>query len=287
MTETPCVIVNVQRGGPSTGLPTSGSQGDVMQARWGTHGEHAIIALTASNNQDVFEITVEAFNLSEAFRTPVILLLDEVVAHTRERLIMPKPGEINVVKRLRTSVPEGTDYHPYLPREDGRLPMSDFGGVHRYNVTGLAHDMWGFPSNNPKIVYGLMRHLVDKIQGHTKETTRIKEFFIDDAEYLLISYGSPARTALHVVEDRRERGEKVGLLELQTLWPFPAEVVKKRCASVNCVMIVEMNMGQILHEVKKAVADPDKVFLANQIDGSFITPTDILNILRIIQGKGA
>ena len=287
MTETPCVIVNVQRGGPSTGLPTSGSQGDVMQARWGTHGEHAIIALTASNNQDVFAMTVEAFNISETFRTPVILLLDEVVAHTRERLIMPKPGELNVVKRLRTSVPEGTDYHPYLPREDGRLPMSDFGGVHRYNVTGLAHDMWGFPSNNPKIVYGLMRHLVDKIQGHTKEITRIKEFFIDDAEYLLISYGSSARTALHVVENRRARGERLGLLELQTLWPFPVDVVQERCASANCVMVVEMNMGQIFYEVKKAVADPQKVFLANQIDGSFITPTDILNILRIIQGKGA
>ncbi|MBE9592370.1 MAG: 2-oxoacid:acceptor oxidoreductase subunit alpha, partial [Proteobacteria bacterium] len=152
---------------------------------------------------------------------------------------------------------------------------------------GLAHDMWGFPSNNPKIVYGLMRHLVDKIQGHTKEITRIKEFFIDDAEYLLISYGSSARTALHVVENRRARGERLGLLELQTLWPFPVDVVQEKCASANCVMVVEMNMGQIFYEVKKAVADPQKVFLANQIDGSFITPTDILNILRIIQGKGA
>ena len=287
MTETPCVIVNVQRGGPSTGLPTSGSQGDVMQARWGTHGEHAIIALTASNNQDVFQMTVEAFNLSEIFRTPVILLLDEVVAHTRERLIVPKPGEINVVERLKTSVPEGTDYHPYLPREDGRLPMSDFGGVHRYNVTGLAHDMWGFPSNNPEVVYELMRHLVDKIQGHTHEITMTKEFLVEDAECLLISYGSSARTALHVVENRRERGEKVGLLELQTLWPFPVEVVRKRCASVNCTIVVEMNMGQILHEVKNVVDEPDKVFLANKIDGSFITPTDVLDIIRIIQGKGA
>jgi len=287
MTETPCVIVNVQRGGPSTGLPTSGSQGDIMQARWGTHGEHAIIALTASNNQDVFAMTVEAFNLSETFRTPVILLLDEVVAHTRERLILPKPGEINVVERLKTSVPEGTDFHPYLPREDGRLPMSDFGGVHRYNVTGLAHDMWGFPSTKPEVVYELMRHLVDKIEGHTQDITMTKEYLVEDAECLLISYGASARTALHVVENRRERGEKVGLLELQTLWPFPAEIVKKRCASVNCTIVVEMNMGQILHEVKNAVAEPDKVFLANKIDGSFITPTDILNILRVIQGKGA
>jgi 2-oxoglutarate ferredoxin oxidoreductase subunit alpha len=287
MTETPCVIVNVQRGGPSSGLPTSGSQGDIMQARWGTHGEHAIIALTASNNQDVFAMTVEAFNLSETFRTPVILLLDEVVAHTREKLILPKPGEINVVERLKTSVPEGTDYHPYLPREDGRLPMSDFGGVHRYNVTGLMHDMWGFPSNNPKVVYGLTHHLVDKIQGYTQEITRTKEFFIDDADCLLVSYGSSARTALHVVENRRARGERLGLLELHTLWPFPSDIVRKSCASANSVLVVEMNMGQIFQEVKKAVDDPGKVFLANQIDGSFITPTDVLNVLRIIQGKGS
>ena len=287
MTETPCVVVNVQRGGPSTGLPTSGGQGDVMQARWGTHGEHAIIALTASNNQDVFAMTIEAFNLSETFRSPVILLLDEVVAHTREKLVMPEPGEITVVERLHTSVPEGTDYHPYLPREDGRLPVSDFGGVHRYNVTGLAHDMWGFPTNKPGVVYELMRHLVDKIQGHTREITRVKEFYVHDADCLLISYGASARTALHVVENRRERGEKLGLLELQSLWPFPAEVVRKRCASVNCVIVVEMNMGQILHEVKAVVEERNKVFLANKIDGTYITPSDVLDILRIIQGKGA
>jgi 2-oxoglutarate ferredoxin oxidoreductase subunit alpha len=287
MTETPCVVLNVQRGGPSTGLPTSGSQGDVMQTRWGTHGEHAIIALTASNNQDIFAMTIEAFNLSETFRSPVILLLDEIVAHTREKLVMPDPGEISVVERLRTSVPEGTDYHPYLPREDGRLPMSDFGGVHRYNVTGLAHDMWGFPSNKPEIVYELMRHLVDKIEGHTREITRLKEFYVHDADCLLISYGASARTALHVVENRRERGEKLGLLELQSLWPFPAEVVRKRCASVNYVIVVEMNMGQILHEVKSVVEERNKVFLANKIDGTFITPSDVLDILRIIQGKGA
>ena len=287
MTETPCVIVNVQRGGPSSGLPTSVSQGDVMQARWGTHGEHAIITLTASNNQDVFAMTVEAFNLSETFRTPVILLFDEVVAHTRERLIMPEPGEIHVVKRLKTSVKEGTDYHPYLPRENGRLPMSDFGHVHRYNVTGLMHDMWGFPSNDPEIVYELMHNLVDKIQGHTREITMVKEFFVDDAEVLLVSYGSSARTALHVVEDRRERAERFGLLELQTLWPFPVDAVRKRCASADYVIVVEMNMGQILHEVRKVADDPNKVFLANQINGSFITPSDILNIMRIIQGKGA
>ncbi len=286
MAEIPCVIVDVQRGGPSTGLPTRISQGDVMQARWGTHGDHAMIALTASNNQDVFTMTVEAFNLAETFRTPVILLLDEVVAHTRERLLMPGQGEVPVVERLKTSVPEGIDYHPYLPREDGRLPMSDFGGVHRYNVTGLMHDMWGFPTEEPRFVYELTQHLMDKIEDHGKEITRVKEFFVDDAACLLVSYGSPARTALHLLENRRARGEKLGLLELQTLWPFPHEAVRERCASVDSVIVVEMNTGQILHEVKKAVADPDKVFLANRIDGDFITPTDILNVLRIIRGRG-
>jgi 2-oxoglutarate ferredoxin oxidoreductase subunit alpha len=165
--------------------------------------------------------------------------------------------------------------------------MSDFGGVHRYNVTGLEHDMWGFPTTNPQTVYELMHHLVDKLEGHVREITRTKEFFTDDADCLLISYGSSARTALHVVENRRARGERLGLLELQSLWPFPADVVRKRCAGVPTVVVVEMNMGQILHEVKKAVAEPDKVFLANQIDGSFIKPNDILNILRIAQGKGA
>ena len=222
MAEIPCVIVDVQRGGPSTGMPTKVSQGDVNQARWGVHGDHSIIALTASNHQDVFAMTVEAFNFSETYRTPVILLFDEVVGHMRERLVIPEPGEIPLVERLKTSVREGVDYHPYLPREDGRLPMSDFGGVHRYNVTGLFHDMWGFPSENPQVVHDLLRHLVDKIESRVDEVTRYKEYFVDDAEMLLISYGSSARSALHVVMDRRQHGEKIGLLELQTLWPFPA-----------------------------------------------------------------
>ncbi|PIP36605.1 MAG: 2-oxoglutarate synthase subunit alpha [Desulfobacterales bacterium CG23_combo_of_CG06-09_8_20_14_all_52_9] len=286
MTEIPCVIVNVQRGGPSTGLPTSVSQGDINQARWGTHGDHAVIALTASNHQDVFLMTVEAFNLAETYRTPVILLFDEVVGHMRERLILPEKDEIPLLERLRTSVPEGVDYHPYLPREDGRLPMSDFGGVHRYNVTGLFHDMWGFPSNNPGVVQGLLRHLIDKINNNTNRIARCKEYFVDDAQVLLISYGSSARSALHVVQNRRPRGERVGLLELQTLWPFPIDLIRDRCKTPEIVLVVEMNMGQILQTVKLAVDDPEKVFLANRIDGSLITPTDIRNILRVIQGRG-
>jgi 2-oxoglutarate ferredoxin oxidoreductase subunit alpha len=286
MAEIPCVIVNVQRGGPSTGIPTHVSQGDVNQARWGTHGDHAIVTITASNHQDVFETTVEAFNISETYRTPVILLYDEVVGHMREKLVIPTKGELPLVKRLRTSVKEGVDYHPYLPREDGRLPMSDFGGVHRYNVTGLFHDMWGFPSDNPKIVHGLLRHLVDKIQNNANQIARYKEYYLKDAEIILISYGSSARSANHVVFSRRPRGEKLGLLELQTLWPFPYDLVREKCANAKYIVVVEMNMGQIMQEVRRAVDQPEKVFLANRIDGVFITPTDIRSILRLIQGKG-
>jgi len=286
MAEIPCVVVDVQRGGPSTGLPTKVSQGDVNQARWGTHGDHAIIALTASSHQDVFSVTVDAFNFSETYRTPVILLLDEVLAHMRERLEVPDAGKMPLVDRLRTSVPEGVDYHPYLPREDGRLPMSDFGGVHRYNVTGLFHDMWGFPSEDPQVVHDLLRHLVDKIENHANEVMRYKEYYVEDAETLLISYGSSARSALHAVVDRRQRGERIGLLELQTLWPFPSMLVREKCKRAQYVVVVEMNMGQVLQSVRMSLERPERVFLANRVDGTLITPIDIRNVLRVIQGKG-
>jgi len=286
MAEIPCVIVDVQRGGPSTGIPTHGSQGDIMQARWGTHGDHAIIALTASNHQDVFAMTIEAFNMAETYRTPVILLFDEIVGHMREKLVVPERGEIPLVERLRTSVQGGVNYHPYLPREDGRLPMSDFGGVHRYNVTGLYHDMWGFPSADPVVVHGLIRHLVDKIENRTNLLARYKEHYLEDADVVMVSYGSAARSALHVVKNRRRRGERLGLLELQTLWPFPRAIVREKCAQAESVVVVELNMGQMMQEVKKAVDYPERVFLANRIDGVFITPTDIRKLLRLIQGKG-
>ena len=286
MAEIPCVIVNVQRGGPSTGLPTRGAQGDVMQSRWGTHGDHAIVVMTASNNQDVFNITIDAFNVAETYRTPVILLFDEVVGHTRERLIVPETGEIPLVERLKTSVKGGVDYHPYLPREDGRLPMSDFGGVHRYNVTGLYHDMWGFPSENPPVVDGLIHHLTDKIRNYVHVITKYKEYFIEDARTVLISYGCTARSALHHVLNRRQRGEFIGLLELQTLWPFHGDLIRQKCKNAELVVVTEMNLGQLYRQVKIAVDRPERVFLANRVDGVFITPTDIKNMLRLIQGRG-
>ena len=286
MAEIPCVVINVQRGGPSTGLPTKVSQGDVNQARWGVHGDHSIIALTASTVQDAFAMTVEAFNMAETYRTPVILLLDEVVGHMREKLTIPAAGELPVVERLRTEVKAGVNYHPYLPREDGRLPMSDFGGAHRYNVTGLFHDIWGFPTENPEQVEKLIHHLVDKIENRAHVLARWKEFHLEDAEHVIVSYGSSARSARHLVETRRQKGDKIGLLELQTLWPFPAQLVREKTARAKNVFVVEMNLGQVLAQVKQVVQRPDRVFLVNRMDGQLVTPTDIGKVMRVIEGRG-
>jgi 2-oxoglutarate ferredoxin oxidoreductase subunit alpha len=286
MAEIPCVIANVQRGGPSTGNPTHVSQGDVNQARWGTHGDHSIVTLTASNHQDVFKMTVEAFNIAETYRTPVILLFDEIVGHMREKLIIPEQGEVELVDRLRTSVREGVNYHPYLPREDGRLPMSDFGGVHRYNVTGLYHDMWGFPTDKAEVVHDLVHHLVKKIDYAENAIAHHVPYYLDDARTILISYGSSARSALSVVEHLRRRGEKIGLLELQTIWPFPVQLVREYVAKAEVVGVVEMNMGQLINSVKLAVDNPRRIYLINRVDGRLITDKDIKKTLRVIQGVG-
>ncbi|MFW6231439.1 MAG: 2-oxoacid:acceptor oxidoreductase subunit alpha [Spirochaetota bacterium] len=286
MTEVPCVVVDVQRGGPSTGLPTHASQGDVMQVRWGAHGDHSVVCLTASNHQDLFEIVVQAFNVSEIFRTPVVVLIDEIVGHMREAVRIPEPGEIELTERLLTSVPRDVDYHPYFPREDGRLPMSHFGGVHRYNVTGLVHDMWGFPNDSPRVANELLHHLVNKIDNRKRDLTFVKEWNLDDADIILISYGAAARSARHIMENRRSVGMRVGMIELQTLWPFPGELIRERCRSADYVVVVEMNMGQVVNEVTSAVERPQRVFLSNRVDGEMITPTDIKNLIRVIQGKG-
>ncbi len=286
MAEIPCVIVDVMRGGPSTGLPTQPGQGDVNQVRWGTHGDHAIIALTASNHQDLFAMTVRAFNLAETYRTPVVVLFDELLAHMRERVRVPERGELELVERLMTSVPDGVDYRPYLAREDGRLPMSDFGGGHRYNVTGLYHDMWGFPSTDPAVVADLAHHLHDKIELHIDDISTGRRYEIDDADVLLISYGTPARAALEVVFEARQNGYKLGLLELQTIWPFPRRMIRDLCRDREAVIVVEMNMGQLCAHVQGAVDDRRNVFLANRVDGGFVSPRDILRVLRVVDGQG-
>jgi len=286
MAEIPCVIVNVQRGGPSTGNPTHVSQGDINQARWGTHGDHSIVALSASNHQDVFRMTVEAFNIAETYRTPVILLFDEIIGHMREKLVIPEEGSIPLVARLRTAVKEGVNYHPYLPREDGRLPMSDFGGAHRFNVTGLYHDMWGFPTDKPQVVRELLRHLVDKIENNAHQITFHKSYYLEDARTVLISYGASARSSLSAVEQLRQRGQRIGLLELNTIWPFPAHLVREMTKDAHLIGVVEMNVGQLAQSVRSAVSKPKRVSLINRVDGQMITDLDIKRILRVLEGRG-
>jgi 2-oxoglutarate ferredoxin oxidoreductase subunit alpha len=286
MAEIPCVIGNIQRGGPSTGNPTHVSQGDTKQARWGTHGDHSIIAMTASNLQDVFTTTVEAFNLAEKYRTPVILMFDEATQHLREKVVIPEPGEIEVVERLRTTVPVGEKYYPYLNDANGNRPMSDFGAGHRYNVTGLHHNISGFPDVSPDNVDGLIHHLVDKIQGKANELARYKEYYMDDADYVIIAYGTSTRSAIQAAEDYREMGIKVGVFELQTVWPFADDIVREVCGNAKAVIVAEMNMGQIVHEVRRVAPDRDKVFLSNRANNQLISPNDIKAVLKMIQGKG-
>ncbi|TFH05582.1 MAG: 2-oxoacid:acceptor oxidoreductase subunit alpha, partial [Spirochaetales bacterium] len=259
---------------------------DVMQVRYGAHGDHSMVCLTASNHQDLFGIVVDGFNMSETFRTPVVVLIDEIVGHMREAVRIPEPGALELTERLITSVPRDVDYHPYFPREDGRLPMSHFGGDHRYNVTGLVHDMWGFPSDKPQVANELIHHLYNKLENRKRSLTRYKEWNLEDADIVLISYGASARSARHIMEDRRSVGMQVGMIELQTLWPFPGELIRERCKNAEYIVVVEMNMGQVVGEVKAAVDHPQRVFLSNRVDGEMITPTDIKNLIRAIQGKG-
>lgn len=286
MTEIPCVILDVQRGGPSTGLPTQTSQADVNQARWGTHGDHSIIVLTASNHQDIFRMTVEAFNFSEYYRTPVILLFDETIGHMREKLVIPAPGEVEVFKRITTQVQDSDKFHPYLTRYDGLLPMANFGEGKRHNVTGLVHDMWGFPSTAPTVVRDLIYRLSHKIEHDVDRITRYNTYETEDAETLLISYGASARTSLQVVKDSRAKGEKVGLLELMSLWPFPKELVRKFAAKAKNVVVVEMNLGQVYTMIRNNVANPGQVYLCNRVDGKLISPEDVMEILWAVDQEG-
>lgn len=286
MTEIPCVILDVQRGGPSTGLPTQTSQADVNQTRWGVHGDHSIIVLTASNHQDVFKMTVEAFNFSEYYRTPVILLFDETIGHMREKLVIPEPGELEVFKRITTQVQDSEKFHPYLTRYDGLLPMANFGEGKRHNVTGLVHDMWGFPSSAAHVVNDLIYRLSHKIERDVDKIARYNVYHADDADTMLIAYGASARTALQTMHDERNKGEKIGILELQTLWPFPKDVIRKYCDEVRTVIVVEMNLGQVYTSVRNALKDPSKVYLSNRVDGKLISPEDVTEILWAVDQEG-
>ena len=276
--EVPCVIVNVMRGGPSTGLPTNVSQGDVMQARWGTHGDHPIIVMAVSTTQDCFDITVKAFNFSEKYRTPVIILSDEVVAHTREKIYLPHPGEIEVLDRIRPNTPPEW----YIPFEDnprGVPPMGIFGDGYRYHVTGLIHDVRGFPTQRPDEIVPFMNRLFRKINQHFYDIQMVDQETIEDAEVLVIAYGSVARSARRSVREARARGTKAGLLQLITLWPFPRQILAPLLRRVRVVLVPELNMGQVSREVKRINQGVTRIETMNRIDGNLITPSEILGRL--------
>ena len=273
--EVPCVIVKVMRGGPSTGLPTSVSQGDVMQARWGTHGDHPIIVLAVSTTQDCFDITVKAFNFSEKYRTPVIILSDEVVAHTREKIYLPHPGEIEVLDRIRPNTPPEW-YIPYEDNPRGVPPMGIFGDGYRYHVTGLIHDVRGFPTQRPDEIVPFMNRLFRKINQHFYDIQLVEQETTEDAEVLIIAYGSVARSARRSVREARNRGVKAGLLQLVTLWPFPRQIVEPLLRRVRVVLVPELNMGQVSREVKRINQGATRVETLNRIDGNLITPAEIL-----------
>jgi 2-oxoglutarate ferredoxin oxidoreductase subunit alpha len=276
--EVPCVIVNVMRGGPSTGLPTHPAQGDVMQARWGTHGDHPIIVLAVSSVKDCFDITIKAFNLSESFRVPVIILSDEVVAHTRETFVHPGNEKLAIVERAKPNMPPEW-YIPYADNSRGVPPMAAFGEGYRYHVTGLIHDVRGFPTERADEIEPFLTRLFRKITQGFDEIIMTDTFMTEDAEVCVIAYGSVARSARRAVLEARGKGIKVGLLQLVTLFPFPRWRVEEILSKCRAVLVPEMNMGQISREVKRVNSTVCKVIKHNRIDGKLITPGEILNRL--------
>jgi len=274
--EIPCVIVNVMRGGPSTGLPTFPSQSDVMQARWGTHGDHPAIVLTASTVRECYDVTSKAFNLSEKFRNPVIILIDEVVAHMREKMTLSDEDEVTIVNRVKPTVPPEW-YIPYEDTANAVPAMASFGEGYRNHVTGLTHDIRGFPTSRPDEIGPFINRLFRKINQNFSEIQMAEFFQTDDAEITLVAYGCVARSAKRAVVEAREKGMKVGLLKLITLWPFMRSAVEKILQTSGILIVPEMNMGQISREVKRVIRDKAKVFTINKVDGTIITPEEILN----------
>ncbi|MBL7073688.1 2-oxoacid:acceptor oxidoreductase subunit alpha [candidate division KSB1 bacterium] len=277
--EIPCVIVNVMRGGPSTGLPTLPSQGDVMQARWGSHGDHPVIVLAPYSVRETFELTVRAFNLAEQYRVPVILLMDEIVGHVNEKVRLPHPSEIEIIDRQKPMVsPE--DYLPYCQTEDDIPPMANFGEGYRYHVTGLCHDETGFPTNDPAKINSLLRRINRKIERYRDDIIEVAELELGDAEIGVVAYGSTARSARRAVIMAREEGIKVGLLRPVTLWPFPEEQVTKLADQVKRIIVPEMNLGQVAQLVKCSAEGKTKVVPLTRVDGEPISPQQILDLLK-------
>ena len=277
--EVPCVLVDVMRGGPSTGLPTFPAQGDVMQARWGTHGDHPIIVLCASTVRECYDITITAFNLSEKFRTPVVVLVDEVVAHMREKMSLSEQEEVEVFDRVKPTVPPEW-YIPYEDTPSGVPAMAPFGEGYRYHVTGLTHDVRGFPTSRPDEIGPFIARLHRKISQNFAEIQRVDFFETEDAEVTIVAYGCVARSAKRAVIEAREKGLKVGLLKLTTLWPFARSAVERILQTSKYLVVPEMNMGQISREVKRVNRGAAKVLTLNKVDGTIITPEEILNRVK-------
>ncbi|HDR06783.1 MAG TPA: 2-oxoacid:acceptor oxidoreductase subunit alpha [Candidatus Coatesbacteria bacterium] len=277
MIEAPCVVVNVMRGGPSTGLPTKVAQGDVMQARWGTHGDHPIIALSPESVLECFTLTVEAFNLAERFRSPVVLLADEMVGHMSEVIRVPEPGELAVVERETAERPAEW-YKPFELTAHGPVPLIPFGEGYRYHVTGLTHDEQGFPTNRPDECGRMLSHLCAKLDQHP-EIRLVERVDLEDAEVAVIAYGCTARTMRRTLYAARREGVKAGMLRLKTVWPFPEAAVDQVCDEVDLVLVPELNLGQLVGEVERVNRGRARVLPVNRADGEILNPYDVADTL--------
>ncbi len=275
MTETPCVIVNVQRGGPSTGLPTKVSQSDTMQARWGTHGDYTAIAVAPSSVNDTLTETIRAFNLAERFRTPVTILLDEVLGHMREMVTIPEPGEYQVINRVKPTAPPD-QFEPFAMTPNLVSPMPSYGEGYRYNVTGLTHDTMGFSTNRADEIFPKLEKLRNKIEHYTDEIVKLRVEMMDDAEIAFISYGTVARTSMQAAAIARKAGAKVGSIQLYTIWPFPDKQLVELCARCRKVIVAELNMGQIVHEIRRILPPDIEIHTVQRYDGEILTPLQLL-----------
>lgn len=280
MAEIPCVIVDVQRAGPSTGLPTSPSQGDYMQAKWGTHGDHPVIALSPATVRECYTLIIRAFNLAEKYRTPVIFLMDEIVGHMREGVELPEANTL-IINQRKMSFHDGANKQCYFVPEGQFVPaMKPFGQGERYNITGLAHDESGFPVNSSEIAGRLVGRLLDKVEKNADDICRVEEVDMDDADTAVVCFGGTARAVRDAVSAARASGMKVGMFRPITVWPFPEKALRARLGQLRRILMVEHNHGQMLLEVKRAVGEALSVDFLGRIDGTVISPDDILAKLR-------
>ena len=250
--EIPCVVVNVQRVGPSTGQPTAPSQGDVMQVRWGTHGDHPIIALSPWSVRESFDMAVMSVNYAERFRSPVILLTDEIVGHLRENVVLPSADELDIYPRRLPKKTRAEGYQPFAVGEDLVPDVARFGDGYRIHVTGLLHDETGFPSGSPVVTETMLHRLHEKINRVGEEIIHTEEYFMEDAEFAVVSYGGTARTTYEAVREARAEGIRVGFLRLKTIWPFADAAIGQLADRVKKILVAELNYGQLVGEVTRA-----------------------------------